>query len=404
MNERSPVILGTARTPIGKFGGAFSELSAPELGVVAAQAALARADVAADDVQVSIFGQVLQGGSGMNPARQVSIRAGVPEAAPAMTINQVCASGLQAVGLAAQSIRLGEIDVALAGGMESMSNAPYVLPGARWGSTLGHATLVDTLLGDGLWDAFADCHMAATADTLAAEYGISRAAQDEFALQSQQRYAAAARACHVAAEVAPVSVPQRRGPPRVVSDDEYPRADTTVDALTSLRPAFKDVNTITAGNASGINDGAAAVVIASPAWAAAHQCRPLASLTAVVTTGLEPMRMGLGPAKAIRILLEKTGLSLDDIDLLEINEAFAAQVLVVEAELKWDRARVNVNGGAIAVGHPIGASGARILSTLIHEMQRRNVRRGIAALCAGGGMGIAALVERDYDAATNGSQ
>ena len=404
MNDRSPVILGAARTPIGKFGGAFSELSAPDLGVVAGQAALTRADVAPADVQVSLFGQVLQGGSGMNPARQVSIRAGVPEAAPAMTINQVCASGLQAVGLAAQSIRLGEIDVALAGGMESMSNAPYVLPGARWGSTLGHATLVDTLLGDGLWDAFADCHMATTADTLAAEYGVSRAAQDEFALQSQQRYAAAARACYVAAEVAPVSVPQRRGPPRVVSDDEYPRADSTHEALASLRPAFKDVNTITAGNASGINDGAAAVVIASAAWAAAHGRPPLATLTEVVTTGLEPMRMGLGPAKAIRILLEKTGLSLDDIDLLEINEAFAAQVLVVEAELKWDRARVNVNGGAIAVGHPIGASGARILSTLIHEMQRRNVRRGIAALCAGGGMGIAALVERDCDAVTHGNQ
>ena len=395
MDNRQPVILGAARTPIGKFGGAFNQLRAPDLGVVAAQAALTRADVSPDDVQVSLFGQVLQGGSGMNPARQVSLRAGVPEAAPAMTINQVCASGLQSAALAGQYIRLGEIDVALAGGMESMSNAPYVLPEARWGGTLGHATLVDTLLGDGLWDAFEDCHMANTADTLAQEYGISREAQDRFAWESQQRYAAAAGACRVAAEIAPVSVPQRRGPPRVVEDDEYPRPDTTTAALASLRPAFKGVAAITAGNASGINDGAAALVVASAEWAEAHQRRPLATLTAVATTGVAPLRMGIGPAKAIRILLDKTGLTLDDVDLLEINEAFAAQVLAVEAELKWDRARVNVNGGAIAVGHPIGASGARILVTLIHEMERRNVRRGIAALCAGGGMGIAALVERE---------
>lgn len=394
MSTRSPVILGAARTPIGKFGGAFSELSAPDLGVVAAQAALARADVAPGAVQLAIFGQVLQGGSRMNPARQVSLRAGVPEATPAMTINQVCASGLQAVALAAQHIRLGEVDVALAGGMESMSNAPYVLPDARWGSKLGHANLVDTLIGDGLWDAFEDCHMANTADTLAQEYDISREAQDRFAYESQQRYAAAAQSCHIAAEIAPVSVPQRRGPPQVVSDDEYPRADTTLEGLSALRPAFKDVTAITAGNASGINDGAAAVVIASAAWADAQQCEPLATLTAVATTGVAPMRMGIGPAKAIRMLLEKTGLTLDDIDLIEINEAFAAQVLAVEAELKWDRSRVNVNGGAIAVGHPIGASGARILGTLIYAMQRRNVCRGIAALCAGGGMGIAALVER----------
>ncbi|MDE2816822.1 MAG: acetyl-CoA C-acetyltransferase [Chloroflexota bacterium] len=394
MSTRSPVILGAARTPIGKFGGAFSELSAPDLGVIAAQAALARADVAPGAVQLAIFGQVLQGGSRMNPARQVSLRADVPEATPAMTINQVCASGLQAVALAAQHIQLGEMDVALAGGMESMSNAPYVLPDARWGSKLGHANLVDTLIGDGLWDAFEDCHMANTADTLAQEYGISREAQDRFAYESQQRYAAAAQSCHIAAEIAPVSVPQRRGLPQVVSDDEYPRADTTPEGLSGLRPAFKGVNTITAGNASGINDGAAAVVIASADWADAQQCEPLATLTAVTTTGVAPMRMGIGPAKAIRMLLEKTGLTLDDIDLIEINEAFAAQVLAVESELKWDRSRVNVNGGAIAVGHPIGASGARILGTLIYAMQRRNVRRGIAALCAGGGMGIAALVER----------
>ncbi len=395
MNSQKPVILAAARTPIGKFGGAFSELAAPDLGVVASQAALARAEIAPDEVQVSIFGQVYQGGSGMNPARQVGIRAGVPEGAPAMTINQVCASGLQAVALAAQYIRLGEVDVALAGGMESMSQAPYVLPGARWGSKMGHAKVVDTLLSDGLWDAFANCHMATTADTLAQEYGISRKAQDEYAHQSQQRYAAARRACFLSAEVVPVSVPQRRGAPKVISDDEYPRPDTDLNALASLRPAFKDVTTITAGNASGINDGAAAIVVASAEWAKAHKRQPLATLSAVTTTGVAPVRMGIGPAKAIRILLDKTGLTLDDIDLLEINEAFAAQVLSVEAELNWDRSRVNVNGGAIAVGHPVGASGARILGTLIFEMERRNVRRGIAALCAGGGMGIAALVERE---------
>ena len=326
MTNRPPVILGVARTPIGKFGGALSDLSAPDLGVVAAQAALARADVEPDAVQVSIFGQVLQGGSRMNPARQVSLRAGVPEATPAMTINQVCASGLQAVALAGQYIRLGKIDVALAGGMESMSQAPYVLPDARWGSKLGNARVVDTLIGDGLWDAFEDCHMANTADTLAQEYGISREAQDQYAYESQQHYAAALRACHVAAEIAPVSVPQRRGPPQAVSDDEYPRPDTTREALLSLRPAFKNVSCITAGNASGINDGAAALVVASAEWAEARQCQPLAALKAVATTGVAPMRMGIGPAKAIRILLAKTGLTLNDIDLLEINEAFAAQV------------------------------------------------------------------------------
>ena len=395
MSTRPPVILGVARTPIGAFGGALSGLSAPDLGVAAAQAALARADVTPDAVQVSIFGQVLQGGSRMNPARQVSIRAGVPETVHAMTLNQVCASGLQAVALAGNYIRLGDLDVALAGGMESMSRAPYILPDARWGSKLGHAQVVDTLLDDGLWDAFEDCHMANTADSLAQEYGISREAQDEFAYESQQHYAAAARACRISTEIAPVSVPQRRGAPRIVSDDEYPRPDTTREALASLRPAFKGVDGITAGNASGINDGAAALVVASAEWAEARQCQPLATLRAVATTGVAPMRMGIGPAKAIRILLEETGLSLDDIDLIEINEAFAAQVLAVEAELNWDRTRVNVNGGAIAVGHPIGASGARILGTLVYEMQRRNVRRGIAALCAGGGMGIAALVERD---------
>ena len=394
MSITDPVILSAARTPFGRFGGVFRDLSAVELGTVAARAALERARIAPDDVDTAVFGQIYQGGAGMNPARQVALGVGVPNHVPAMTINQVCASGLQAVALAAQAIRLGEAEVALAGGMESMSQVPYVLPDARWGARLGHARQLDALLHDGLWDAFHDCHMATTAEGLAAEFGITRAAQDEFALQSQRRYAAALAACHFADEIVPVEVSQRRGPPRRVTADEHPRPDTTLEALAKLPPVFAGGSTITAGNAAGINDGATALIVASPAWAARHGHAPLATLRAVAVVGVEPLRMGIGPVPAIRTVLDRTGLTLADIDLLEVNEAFAAQVLTVETELGWDRAKVNVNGGAIAIGHPLGASGARVLATLIFELTRRDAARGIAALCVGGGMGIAALVER----------
>ncbi len=394
MSTTDPVILSAVRTPFGRFGGVFRDLSAVELGTVTARAALERARIAPDAVDTAMFGQIYQGGTGMNPARQVAMGVGVPNRVPAMTINQVCASGLQAVALAAQSIRLGEVEVALAGGMESMSQVPYVLPDARWGARLGHARQLDALLHDGLWDAFHDCHMATTAEGLAAEFGITRAAQDEFALQSQRRYAAALAACHFADEIVPVEVPQRRGPPRRVTADEHPRPDTTLEALAKLRPVFDGGSTITAGNAAGINDGATALIVASPAWAARHDHTPLATIRSVAVVGVEPLRMGIGPVPAIRAVLDRTGLTLADIDLLEVNEAFAAQVLTVEAELGWDRAKVNVNGGAIAIGHPLGASGARVLATLIFELTRRDAARGIAALCVGGGMGIAALVER----------
>jgi acetyl-CoA C-acetyltransferase len=395
MGPQDPVILSFARTPFGRFGGVLRDLSAVDLGVVAARAALERSQVAPEQVQSVIFGSVYQAGAGMNPARQIAVRSGVPHAVPAFTVNQVCASGLQAVALAAQAIRLGEIDVALAGGTESMSQAPYVVPGLRWGSRLGHATVVDTLLRDGLWDAFADCHMAATAQCLAEEYGISREAQDAYAYQSQQRYAAAHQARKFAEEIVSVPLPQGKKPPLLVDADEHPRPDTTPERLAALPPAFNGLTTITAGNASGLNDGAAAMVVAARAWAQRQGLLPLATLRAVVVEGVEPMRMGIGPAVAIRTLLKKTGLALAAIDLLEVNEAFAAQVLAVEAELRWDRERVNVNGGAIAIGHPLGASGTRVLGTLVLEMRRRRARRGIAALCVGGGMGIAALVERE---------
>ncbi len=369
--------------------------SAVTLAVVAAEAACARAGVTPEHIERVIFGQVYQGGAGMNPARQVALRLGVPEHVPAFTINQVCGSGLLAAALAAQAIRLGELDVALAGGMESMSQVPYVLPGARWGNRLGHGTLVDPLLSDGLWDPICDCHMATTAEILASEYSISREAQDAFALLSQERHAAAQAAGRFAAEIVPVPVRASRGEVSEIAADEHPRPDTSLEKLATLRPAFPDGKTITAGNASGINDGAAAVVIASAAWATGHGLAPLASLREVQLCGVAPQRMGIGPAVAIKALLTRARRRLADIDLLEVNEAFAAQILAVEAELGWDRARVNVNGGAIAIGHPLGASGARLLGTLVLEMGRRNAHQGIAALCVGGGMGIAALVERE---------
>lgn len=389
-----PVIVGSARTAIGKFGGGLAEVGAPSLGAVAIRAALERSGVEAAQLDEVIMGMIYQGGLGPNPARQAAVAAGVPYAVPATTINKLCGSGLKAIALAGQAIAAGEATIIAAGGMENMSRVPHALPNSRWGERLGHGKLVDLMLMDGLWDCFYDCHMGTTAENLAVQYGISRAEQDRFAALSQARYQQAASAGLFAGEIAPVPVPQRKGEPLLFAQDEHPRADATAEKLAKLPAAFKAEGTVTAGNASGINDGAAAVVVMAEAAARQSGLKPLAHLRAVAAVGVDPAIMGIGPAPAIRRVLEKAGMKLDQIDLLEVNEAFAAQVLAVGRELDWDEVRVNVKGGAIALGHPVGASGARLAVTLLAELQRRQVRWGIAALCIGGGMGIAALFER----------
>ncbi|MSR83732.1 MAG: acetyl-CoA C-acetyltransferase [Candidatus Latescibacteria bacterium] len=389
-----PVIVGSVRTAIGKFGGGLTEVGAISLGAVVIREALARCGVEAAQVDEVIMGTVYQGGLGPNPARQAAVEAGVPYAVPATTINKLCGSGLKAIALAGQAIAAGEASVIAAGGMENMSRVPHVLPNSRWGERLGHGKLVDLMLLDGLWDCFYDCHMGITAENLAVQYGISRAEQDRFAVQSQARYQQAAAAGLFAGEIVPVHVPQRKGAPLLFAQDEHPRADATAEKLAKLPAAFKPDGTVTAGNASGINDGAAAVVVMAEETARQRGLKPLAHLRAVAAVGVDPAIMGIGPAPAIRRVLEKAGMKLDQIDLLEVNEAFAAQVLAVGRELEWDEARVNVKGGAIALGHPVGASGARLVVTLLAELQRCQVRWGLVALCIGGGMGIAALFER----------
>jgi acetyl-CoA C-acetyltransferase len=361
---------------------------------VAIKAALARCGAESGHLDEVIMGMIYQGGLGPNPARQAAVEAGVPYAVPATTVNKLCGSGLKAIALAGQAIALGEAEAIAAGGMENMSRVPHALPNSRWGERLGHGRLVDLMLMDGLWDCFYDCHMGVTAENLAQQYGISRAEQDRFAAQSQARYQRAAAEGLFAGEIAPVPVPQRKGEPLPFAQDEHPRADSTAEKLAKLPSAFKPEGTVTAGNASGINDGAAAVVVMSDAAARQRGLRPLAHLRAVAAAGVDPKIMGIGPAPAIRRLLDKAGMKLDQIDLFEVNEAFAAQVLAVGRELCWDEARVNVKGGAIALGHPVGASGARVVVTLLAELERRQLRWGIAALCIGGGMGIAALFER----------
>ena len=391
---RRALIYGAVRTPIGVFGGSQKDMSAVELGAVVIAASLERAGLRTEDVDEVIMGNVVQAGSGLNPARQAAMKAGVPKEVPAMTVNKVCGSGLKAVILAAQAIAAGDADVIVAGGMESMSCAPFLLKKARWGYRLGDDRIVDTLMSEGLWDTFYDCHMGVTAESLAEKYSITRAEQDMVAVESQRKATQAQRSGRFAAEIVPVPVPQRKGEPVVFCADEFVKPNTTLEVLSTLKPAFRSEGTVTAGNSSGINDGAAAVVVVSDEKARElGLAGPMGKIGCHASAGVDPMYMGLGPVEATRKVLTKAGIGLLDIDLIESNEAFASQFCAVERELKWDRERVNVNGGAIALGHPIGASGARILVTLLHEMNRRNSVRGLATLCIGGGQGIACLVE-----------
>ena len=386
------VIAGAARTPIGAFNGAFATLPAVELGRVAIAAAIARAGIAGADVDEAVMGQVLTADTGMNPARQAAMAAGIPEGKTALTINQVCGSGLRAVAMAGQAIRAGDAEIVVAGGQESMSLSPHAAH-LRAGRKMGDVAFTDTMIKDGLWDAFNGYHMGNTAENVAEKWQIPRAEQDAFAAASQARAEAAQKAGRFAGEIAPVTVPGRKGD-ITVEADEYPRHGTTVETLAKLRPAFAKDGTVTAGNASGINDGAAALVVMSADAAARRGIEPLARIVSWATAGVDPALMGSGPIPASRKALEKAGWDIADIDLVESNEAFAAQSCAVARDLGFDLARVNVNGGAIALGHPIGASGARVLTTLLYEMKRREAGKGLATLCIGGGMGIAMCVAR----------
>ena len=389
------VIVTGARTAIGSFGGALKEVPVTELGRVVIAAAIERGGVDREEIEEVIMGNVLQAGAGMNPARQSAIAARIPDRVPAYTVNKVCGSGLKAVALAAQAVAAGDSDLIVAGGMESMSRAPYLLTNARWGYRLGNGELVDSMLSEGLSCAMACCHMGVTAENVAAECSISREAQDEFAAESQRRALAAISEGRFDEEIVPVLIAQKKGEPLSFARDEYPRAGTTTDTLARLKPAFiKEAGSVTAGNASGINDGAAAVVVASEERARLMELTPMARIVSYASAGVDPRIMGLGPVPAIERALEKANLTLKDIDLFELNEAFAAQSLAVASKLDIDASRINVNGGAIALGHPIGASGARVLVTLLFEMRKRDARRGLAALCIGGGQGIAMIVER----------
>ena len=387
------VILSACRTPIGAFGGALKDLSASDLGAVVIREAIARANVAPESVGDGIMGCVLQAGAGMNVARQAALKAGVPVDVPAETVNRVCGSGLQAVVHAAEAVAVGYADLYVAGGTESMSNAPYLLKGARWGFRMGHAEAFDSMLAEGLTCAINSCHMGMTAEEIASRYGISRAEQDAFAVESQQRAIRALRDGTFSAEIVPVDVPQKKGAAVRVAVDEYPRPDTTVETLAALKPAFKKDGSVTAGNASGINDGAAALVVTSGRKAKETGAAPLARILSYATAGVDPKIMGMGPVPAVQRALDRAGLKVSDIDLFELNEAFAVQALAVARELKLDASKVNIHGGAIALGHPIGASGARILTTLVHALRAKKLRYGIAALCIGGGMGTAMVVE-----------
>lgn len=392
MTDPRAVILSACRTPIGSFGGVFRDLTAADLGSIVIKEAVARASLAGEDIGEVVMGCVLQGGAGMNVARQASLKAGLPASVPAETVNRVCGSGLTAVVHAVEAVRGGYTDLIVAGGTESMSNAPYVLRGARWGYRMGHAEAADLMILDGLTCAIEGCHMGITAEEVVSRHAITREDQDAFAAGSQARAAEAIDSGAFRDEIVAVDVPQPKGQTRRVDTDEYPRAGTTAEKLGALRPAFKKDGSVTAGNASGINDGAAAVVVASNEWAATQGRTPLASVLAYATTGVDPIVMGLGPVSAVRTAVERAGLSLGAIDLFELNEAFASQSIAVVRELGIDSAKVNVHGGAIALGHPIGASGARVLTTLVHALAKRGGGTGVAALCIGGGMGIAMVV------------
>lgn len=387
-------ILSGARTPVGKFQGSLSPFQAPELGSFAIRAAIERAGIDAAEIEEVIMGNVLQAGLGQNPARQAALKAGCANSVGAMTINKVCGSGLKAVALGAQAIMLGEAEVVVGGGMESMTNAPYLLPKARQGYRLGNGTLVDAMINDGLWCAIDNWHMGNTGEYVAETYGISREAQDEFAFNSHRKAAAAIEAGRFTDEIVQVAIPQKKGDPVMFATDESVRADTTVETLSKLRPAFTKDGTVTAGNAPGVNDGGAAVVVSTEAMAEKLGRTPMARIVAQATSGMEPKLVMMAPVEAVRKVLAKTGWQRGDVELIELNEAFSVQALAVTRELELDPERVNVNGGAVAIGHPIGASGARVLVTLLFEMQRRNARRGIAALCLGGGNAVAMAVER----------
>jgi acetyl-CoA C-acetyltransferase len=387
------VILSACRTPIGVFGRALKDMSAVDLGAIVIREAIARAGVPPADIGDAVMGCVLQAGNGMNVARQAALKAGLPVEVPGETVNRVCGSGLQAVVHTVEAIRVGYVDAMVAGGTESMSNAPYLLKGARWGYRMGNGEAVDSMLNEGLTCAIGLTHMGITAEEVAGRYNVSRADQDAFAAESQARALRAIAEGRFKNEIVPVPVPQRKGDPILVDTDEGPRAGTTAESLASLKPAFKKEGTVTAGNASGINDGAAALVVTTAAKAQALGRRPLARILSYVSTGVDPKVMGIGPVSAVRRVLERAKLTMGDIDLFELNEAFAAQSVAVVRELGVDAAKVNVNGGAIALGHPIGASGARVLTTLIYALRARKLRYGVASLCIGGGMGIAMAVE-----------
>ncbi|PAA37181.1 acetyl-CoA acetyltransferase [Pseudomonas fragi] len=389
------VIVAATRTAVGSFQGSLAHVPAVELGAAVIRQLLAQTGLDGAQVDEVIMGQVLTAGAGQNPARQAAIKAGLPFAVPALTLNKVCGSGLKALHLGAQAIRCGDAEVIIAGGQENMSLSNYIMPGARTGLRMGHSQIVDTMISDGLWDAFNDYHMGITAENLVAKYDISRETQDAFAAASQQKATAAIEAGRFVDEITPVLIPQRKGDPIAFTTDEQPRAGTTAESLAKLRPAFKKDGSVTAGNASSLNDGAAAVMLMSAAKAKALGLPVLAKIAAYANAGVDPAIMGIGPVSATQRCLSKAGWTLQQLDLIEANEAFAAQALAVGQELQWDASKVNVNGGAIAIGHPIGASGCRILVTLLHEMLKRDAKKGLATLCIGGGQGVALAIERE---------
>ncbi len=394
MNTRDVVIVAAGRTPIGNFNGAFASLSADQLGTTVIRGLLDRTGISPEEIDEVIFGQVLNAGAGQNPVRVAAINAGVPATTPAMGVSKVCGSGLKAIHLATQAIMLNDAEVIIAGGQESMSQAPHVLPNSRNGNKMGNWSLIDTMVNDGLTDAFSHYHMGITAENIAKKFNISREEQDAFAAESQQKAEAAQRQNKFQKEIIPVSVPQRRTEPTIVDQDEFPKHGTTAEALAKLRPAFDKNGTITAGNASGINDGAAAVIMMSAEKAKALNITPIAKVAAYANAGVEPAIMGTGPVPATQRCLDKAGWKVQDLDLIESNEAFASQAIAVNKSLQWDTGKVNVNGGSIALGHPIGASGCRILVTLIHAMIDRDAHKGLATLCIGGGMGVSLAIER----------
>ena len=391
---KNVVIVAAGRTPIGAFSGGLSSLTAAQLGATTIKSLLEKYSIAADQIDEVILGQVLTAGCGQNPARQASVNAGIPSSVPAMTINKVCGSGLKAVHMAAQAIACGDAEMIIAGGQESMSQSPHVLPKSRNGQKMGNWNLVDTMVNDGLWDAFNDYHMGITAENIADKFEISRDEQDQFAVASQQKAEAAQKDNRFADEIISVTIPQRKGDPLVVDTDENPRHGANMDSMGKMRPAFKKDGSITAANASSLNDGAAMVIVCSEEKAAALGLTPLATIKAYANAGVDPSIMGTGPVPATQKCLSNAGWTIDDLDLIEANEAFAAQAISVNRGLGWDTNKVNVNGGAIALGHPIGASGCRILVSLIHEMIKRDAKKGLATLCIGGGMGVSLAIER----------